>query len=168
MNHDLHPPELNDRTQLLIKALKLTRHPEGGWFKETYRAALINDSNRAASTAIYFLLSACDISHFHRIDADEAWHHYEGDPIRVHILDDMGYRTLEIGPWSTEGIEPQGVVPAGAWFCAEVIRGHAGYALVGCTVAPGFEFASFELAKSDALIRQWPSNRELIERFTID
>lgn len=114
---------------------------------------------------IYFLLSSQDRSRFHRIDADEGWHHYEGDPVRVHILDRGEHRWLDIGPLHEE-IKPQGVVPAGVWFGAEVLAGAHGYALVGCTVAPAFEFSRFELAERGALLSEAPEHSVIIERLT--
>jgi len=152
-----------------IRQLELLRHPEGGWYRETYRASArvqLGGQDRAASTSIYFLLASGEVSNFHRIDADEQWHHYEGAALRLHILDDSGLRQLDVGPLDTPGARPQCWVPAGAWFGAEVLSDD-GYALVGCTVAPGFEFASFELANRPELLARWPAHRDVIERLTI-
>ena len=151
-----------------IEKLQLIQHPEGGWFRETYCAQSrveIRGESRAASTAIYFLLGAGEVSTFHRIDSDELWHHYEGSALRVHILDDTGYKTLTIGSLGTPDALPQGWVPAGAWFGAEVLE-PTGYSLVGCTVAPGFDFAHFELAERSTLTNRFPSQAELIARLT--
>ena len=152
----------NDR----IQSLELLRHPEGGWFRETYRSKATIDGKRAVSTAIYFLLEAGELSHLHRIDADEHWHHYEGACLKIHVFDAQGYRPLLLGPLSVAGATPQCWVPAGAWFGAEVVEDE-GYALVGCTVAPGFEFAQFELAEAETLQSHWPKHRALIERMTL-
>ena len=149
-----------------IESLGLLRHPEGGWYRETYRSQATADGERAVCTAIYFLLEAGELSHLHRIDADEMWHHYEGTCLRIHVFDEQGYRAIKLGPLSQAGATPQCWVPAGAWFGAEVIDA-TGYALVGCTVAPGFEFANFELARGDSLAAQWPEQRALIERMTL-
>ena len=150
----------------LIEELKLTPHPEGGYFKETYRANThVTSSGRAASTAIYYLLDHGAVSHLHRIDADEVWHAYAGSGLRVHIFEDEHYRFLDIGTDLQAGQRPQGVVPAGAWFGAELLNPH-GYALVGCTVAPGFEFEHFELATRAPFLEKFPDQRPIIERLT--
>ena len=109
----------------LIEELELTPHPEGGYFKETYRASdSVNykGSPRAASTAIYYLLNDGAVSHLHRIDADEVWHAYAGSGLRVHIFDEDGYRFFDIGVDLKAGQRPQDVVPAGAWFGAELLN----------------------------------------------
>jgi aspartate aminotransferase-like enzyme/predicted cupin superfamily sugar epimerase len=156
------------RLGTLINQLELIAHPEGGWYRETYRAPGTQPPRRDASTAIYFLLAQGQVSHFHRIDADELWHYYEGDPVRVHILDESGYREMLIGPLSITDAHPQGVVSAGAWFAAESVGGVAQYSLVGCTVAPAFDFDRFELAERDTLIALFPDHRSLVSRLTVD
>ena len=156
---------LPERARSLISRLKLEAHPEGGWFRERYRAEVTSEGERAASTAIYFLLTEGSSSKLHRIDADEGWHHYEGDPIRVHMLEGDEHSSFDLGPLA-EGQEPQGLVPAGRWFGAELLPGAHGYALVGCTVAPAFEFSSFELANRGALLSRYPEHSELIRRLT--
>ena len=152
------------RVSQLVEALSLHPHPEGGWFRETYRGAPSLPHERSTSTAIYFLLSQSQHSRFHRIDADEGWHHYEGDVVRVHILDESGYRWVDVGPLDGAGVEPQAMVPAGAWFAAEVLEGDQGFSLVGCTVAPGFEFEHFELATSAELKMHYPEHSLIIDR----
>ena len=142
----------------------LTRHPEGGWYRETYRASR-HVGDRAVGTAIYFLLSAAEVSRIHRIDADELWHHYEGQTLRIHVFGTEGYRSLLLGSLDAPDARPQHIVEAGAWFGAEVV-GETGYTLVGCTVAPAFEFEHFELATRASLLRQWPDHTTLIERLT--
>ena len=150
----------------LIEELELTPHPEGGYFKETYRAsAHVTSSGRAASTAIYYLLDHGAVSHLHRIDADEVWHAYAGSGLRVHIFEDKHYRFLDIGTDLKAGQRPQGVVPAGAWFGAELLSPDD-FALVGCTVAPGFEFEHFELATRAPFLKRFPHQRSIIERLT--
>ena len=158
-----YPP----RVQTLIDQLHLSPHPEGGWYKESYRAAVNDHQERAASTAIYFLLAQQHISHFHRIDSDELWHHYEGDPVRVHILNQDGYQSLLIGSLNIPNAHPQGMVPAGSWFAAETELINHHYALVGCTVAPAFDFKYFELAKTTDLIADFPQHQDLIRRLTL-
>jgi len=151
----------------IVKKLGMTAHPEGGWFVETYRASEtleFSGSARAVSTAIYFLLEHGQRSAFHRIDADEMWHHYEGCPIQISILDAEGLRTETVGAIS-EGHTPQCWVPGGVWFAAEPL-GDKPYGLVGCTVAPGFDFSAFEMASRASLIEQWPAYRNVIEKLT--
>jgi len=129
----------------------LQPHPEGGWFAETYRAgAMVDTPNglRAASTAILFLLAAGNNSHLHRIASDEVWHFYEGGPLLIHEL-----REGEVQIIRLSRDNPQHVVPAGTWFGARPAPGTE-FALVGCTVAPGFDFADFELAEREALLAE--------------
>jgi predicted cupin superfamily sugar epimerase len=120
----------------LIRKLKLKPHPEGGWFRETYRDG---NPGRAHSTAIYFLLKAGESSHWHRVDAAEVWHFYKGAPLELKI----GKATFILGNSLEEGQAPQIVVPPQAWQAARTL---GDYTLVGCTVAPGFEFSAFEMA----------------------
>lgn len=128
----------------LIQRLGLEPHPEGGWFRETWRAEPTATGERSAGTAIYFLLRAGESSHWHRIDAAEIWHHYAGGPLRLRIsLDGIGVQEHLLGPDVEQGQTPQVVVPAHAWQAAEPLDDAV---LVGCTVSPGFEFAHFHLA----------------------
>ncbi|MGB3445596.1 MAG: cupin domain-containing protein [Xanthobacteraceae bacterium] len=127
----------------IIARLDLKPHPEGGHFRETFRDSRSDAQGRATSTAIYFLLARGERSHWHRIDAVETWHFHAGDPLRLEIADDSGIRTVQLGPDIMAGEQPQAIVPAHAWQAAEST---GGWTLVGCTVAPGFEFAQFELA----------------------
>ena len=150
----------------VIEMLQLQPHPEGGYFKETYRSDLgVTPEGRAASTAIYYLLCDGAVSHLHRIDADEVWHAYAGAGLRVHIFDDQGYHFMDIGSDLKSGQRPQGVVRAGAWFGAELLEPES-FALVGCTVAPGFEFEHFELATRASLLENFSAQRAIIERLT--
>jgi predicted cupin superfamily sugar epimerase len=127
----------------VIRLLGLVPHPEGGHFRETFRDLVTDASSRAASTAIYFLLAAGEVSRWHRVDAAEAWHWYAGAPLALTIADTGGRRVLRLGADLAAGERPQAVVPAGAWQQAESL---GAWTLVGCTVAPGFQFAGFELA----------------------
>ncbi len=120
----------------LIQLLDLKPHPEGGYFRETFRDG---GNGRAHSTAIYFLLKAGEVSRWHRVDAAEVWHFYRGAPLELKIERD----TYILGPDIDEAQVPQLVVPPGAWQAA---RSLGAYTLVGCTVAPGFEFSKFEMA----------------------
>ncbi|MGE4373353.1 MAG: cupin domain-containing protein [Xanthobacter sp.] len=130
----------------IITLLELQPHPEGGHFRETFRDVAAN-GGRGASTAIYFLLRAGERSHWHRVDAVEMWHWHAGAPLNLHIAEGKygnGARnTVILGPALQQGQRPQGVVPIHAWQAAESL---GAWTLVGCTVAPAFEFAGFELA----------------------
>jgi len=148
-----------------IDRLELKPHPEGGHYVETYRCST-GSRQRAASTAIYFLLQNDEKSHLHRIDADEMWHFYQGDPLTVHMIHADGrYESFELGPDHDKGQVFQAVVPRDIWFGAELTNGQ-GYALVGCTVSPGFEFTGFELAERESLERTYPQHVSVIRRLT--
>jgi hypothetical protein len=160
---------VNQNAQYLIDHLGLIAHPEGGFYRVTYTSELTisRDSlpsrfqgDRAASTAIYFLLDGEDFSALHRIPADELWHFYAGSTLIVHVIDPEG-NASEI----LLGEEFQAVVKAGCWFGARV-QDPMGFALVGCTVAPGFDFADFELGKREDLIARYPAHRALIKELT--
>lgn len=156
-----------------VKHLQLQPHPEGGFFKETYRSNGIISSeclsadfngNRNYSTAIYFLLEKGDYSAFHRIASDECWHFYEGGTLLVHMIDEEGkYSCIHLGRKIDEGETFQFVVPANSWFASEPAPGTE-FTLVGCTVAPGFDFADFEMADEKTLINQFPQYKTIIER----
>lgn len=159
------------RKDELIKKLELKPHPEGGYFRETYRCSqgvhrADIDAFRSFSTAIYFLLGEDDISKFHRIKSDEMWHHYEGGNLTIHIIHDDGkYEALYLGKRLDDATEMQHVVPANCWFAATVDPG-SGYALVGCTVSPGFDFDDFEMADQYMMKQAFPEHAEIIERLT--
>jgi predicted cupin superfamily sugar epimerase len=129
----------------VVLHLDLKPHPEGGYFRETFRDARLLEGGRPASTAIYYLLTHGQRSHWHRIDAVEIWHFYAGDPLLLEVTaGDCGAVTrTTLGPDIMAGQQPQAIVPAGAWQAAESL---GLWALVGCTVAPGFAFERFELA----------------------
>jgi predicted cupin superfamily sugar epimerase len=129
----------------IIRLLDLKPHPEGGHFRETFRDPHMIDG-RAASTAIYFLLARDERSHWHRVDAVEAWHFHAGAPLLLSIADDASSRDVTLGADLAAGHRPQAVVPAHAWQAA---RSLGDWTLVGCTVAPGFTFDGFELAPPD-------------------
>jgi len=133
----------------IIARLELKPHPEGGYYRETFRDARADAQGRARSTAIYFLLARGDRSQWHRIDAVEIWHYYSGAPLKLQIANDgCAPHAITLGPDVAAGERPQAIVPSGAWQAAETT---GDWTLVGCTVAPGFEFASFELLKGDLL-----------------
>jgi predicted cupin superfamily sugar epimerase len=127
----------------IIARLQLAPHPEGGHFRETFRDPRCDAHGRSASTAIYFLLARGERSHWHRVDAVETWHYYAGDALTLRIADAHGVRVVRLGADLTTDEVPQAIVPAHAWQAAEST---GDWTLVGCTVAPGFEFAHFELA----------------------
>jgi len=128
----------------IIRLLDLKPHPEGGHYRQTFRDTRMIDSSRAASTAIYFLLARGERSHWHRVDAVEVWHYYAGAALELEIADEKGRRErVTLGCDLAAGERPQAIVPAHAWQAA---RSLGDWTLVGCTVAPGFEFAAFELA----------------------
>jgi uncharacterized protein len=127
----------------IIARLELKPHPEGGHYRETFRDSNLDTNGRSRSTAIYFLLARGERSHWHRVDAVETWHYYGGDALTLQIADDDGARSVRLGADLAAGEEPQAIVSAHAWQAAEST---GDWTLVGCTVAPGFEFAGFELA----------------------
>src|SRR5712675_1326807 len=135
-------PSAND----IIARLELRPHPEGGYYRETFRDTRADPTGRSSSTAIYYLLARGERSHWHRIDAIEVWHYYAGSPLTLQIADSGGTRSVRLGADLAAGEIPQAIVSAQAWQAAE----SAGdWTLVGCTVAPGFDFATFELAQKD-------------------
>lgn len=126
----------------IITTLGMQRHPEGGWYVETFRDE--DGGARGHSTAIYYLLEAGERSHWHRVrDAAEVWHFYAGDPLLLRISDGETAEEVRLGTDLARGERPQAVVPANAWQAAEPL---GRFTLVGCTVAPGFQFSSFEMA----------------------
>ena len=127
----------------IIARLELKPHPEGGHYRETFRDPWVDATGRSRSTAIYFLLARGERSHWHRIDAVEVWHYYAGGALTLQIADDDGARRVKLGANLAAGEVPQAIVPPHAWQSAE---SHGDWTLVGCTVAPGFDFAKFELA----------------------
>ncbi len=158
--------------QQLIQRLALQPHPEGGYFRETYRCSeTVTRSTypavRSASTAIYYLLCDDAYSAWHRIRSDEVWHFYAGGALDVHVLDADGrLHTHRLGDaLACHDAVYQAMVPAGCWFAAERID-PATYTLAGCTVAPGFEFSEFELADPAALLQTFPAHAALIRRLS--
>ena len=136
--------------QEVIALLGLAPHPEGGHYRETFRDRRADAGGRSASSAIYFLLAAGEVSRWHRVDAAEVWHWYAGAPLVLGMctrLDGSRVEEYRLGPALAAGERPQAVVPAGVW---QQARSLGGWTLVGCTVAPAFEFAGFELAPAGA------------------
>ena len=158
-----------------IKKLELEPHPEGGYFRQTYRSGMTIArqalpegfaGDRAASTAIYFLLEGKNFSAFHRLRSDEVWHFYAGSALAVHVIERSGkYTEIFLGDDAEAGQTFQAVVPAGCWFASHVADWKS-WALAGCSVAPGFDFEDFEMAGREELVRLYPQHREVIERLT--
>ena len=157
-----------------IRHLDLQPHPEGGCYREVYRSGESIEAglperfngSRVFCTSIYFLMQDQQVSRLHRIRQDEVWHYHDGGGLRVHVIRPDGtHCPFDLGRDLDAGQRPQAVVEAGCWFGAELIA-QAPFALVGCTVAPGFEFDDFELADRERLIKQFPDHASLIERLT--
>lgn len=165
---------MTEAENIAIK-LQLLPHPEGGYFKETYRSdGSIDPTNlsddisgiRNYATAIYFLLTSDTFSAFHRIKQDEIWHFYKGSPIKLHVISAEGvYTHVTISNNLENGEIPQYVVNAKDWFAAEVI-GSNSFSLLGCTVSPGFDFKDFELAERNELTSTFPQHSAIIEKLT--
>ena len=159
----------------IIERLNLVPHPEGGYYRETYRSDQILtgsslkgnlEGERNCSTAIYFMLTSDSFSAFHRIKHDEIWHFYSGSPIEIHMIhEDGAYELVQIGLNLRNGVYPQYTVPANTWFAASILEPES-YGLVGCTVSPGFDFRDFEMGDREKLSNQFPQHNELINRFT--
>jgi predicted cupin superfamily sugar epimerase len=153
-----------------VRTLKLKGHPEGGYFRETYRAEMEIDAprfegRRSAGTAIYYLLESGQFSAFHRIKSDEIWHFYAGSPLAVHVIDreDVRYQKMVVGRGKKQSL--QAVVKAGCWFAASVDKPRS-YSLVGCTVAPGFDFRDWDDGRREELLALYPEHGQIIEKFT--
>lgn len=163
-----------------VDTLQMLPHPEGGFYKETYRSSMLIDKealpqnfsgNRNISTAIYFLLQGHHFSAFHRIKSDELWHFYYGQPLHVYVIEPNGnYYLIKLGNNPAAGQLFQAVVPAGSWFASR--PAHFGqpnvFSLVGCTVAPGFDFADFEMAKAAELSAIYPQHSAIINELCRD
>jgi len=157
----------------LIQKFQLTKHPEGGFFKELYRSeGVIPGSvlgkefsgDRNFATSIYFLLTSENFSAFHRIRQDEIWNFYSGSNIFIHSIDPIGnYQKIELG--MKGDAVPQYVIPRGCWFASSVKELNS-YGFAGCTVAPGFDFKDFELANRNELCAEFPQHRDIISRLT--
>jgi predicted cupin superfamily sugar epimerase len=160
---------LDGEARALIAALALSEHPEGGFYRETYRAAATTPTSageRAASTAIYFLLPPGAFSALHRVRSDEVWHHYAGDPVDLHVIDEAkgSHAVHRLGRDVFGGERPQHVVVAGLWQAAVPVGPR--FALCGCTVAPGFDFADFEMPGRAELARRMPALAAILEPLT--
>ncbi|WP_237274773.1 cupin domain-containing protein [Tenacibaculum ovolyticum] len=161
--------------QAIINKFDLIEHPEGGFYKETYRSEGIIENknltpnfegNRNYSTSIYFLLTSDKFSAFHKINQDEVWHFYNGSTLKLHMISPNGdYSFVLIGNDIENNEIPQFVVPATYWFAAEIIKENS-YAFTGCTVTPGFDFKDFVLPKRKELIALFPQHTAIITKLT--
>jgi predicted cupin superfamily sugar epimerase len=159
----------------IVKHLQLQPHPEGGFYRRTYASAeiakgpIMDDKYhgpRHFCTSIYYLLTGDSFSAFHRLPQDEIWHFYKGAPIKIHMINEASqYSTVLLGTDLLDGQAPQYVVPGDRWFAATSLDPDH-YSLVGCTVAPGFDFEDFTLANRAELISTFPSQKEIISRLT--
>jgi hypothetical protein len=159
--------------RFFVEQYKMELHPEGGWFKETYRSNEIIlkehlpdrfSDGRSFCTGIYFLLEGEQFSGFHRIKSDEMWHFYAGDALNVYVITEDGtLEIIKIGAHPDKGEKFQHVVKAGSWFASKPANENS-FSLVGCTVAPGFDFEDFELAKAVNLGAQFPQHKNIIHQ----
>jgi hypothetical protein len=152
----------------LIEKLQLTVHPEGGYYRETYRSTqsmTIGKKVRNISTAIYYLLENEDKSLFHRIQSDELWFFHQGQPLEISVILDNQLATIHLGNDIENGQVPIAIIPANCWFASSV-KNAIGYSLVSCTVSPGFDFLDFELANRENLFQKYPHLRDTIEKYT--
>lgn len=154
-----------------IEKLNLLPHPEGGYYRETYRSDQVIkagrfDAAKNVNTAIYFLLEGKNRSHFHRIKSDELWFFHAGDTLEILMMDKSGVKNILLGSNADRQESFQAIIPANHWFGARV-KDEKGYALVSCTVAPGFDFRDFELAKREEMKRLFPGNDALMEEMCL-
>lgn len=166
---------MDNKANYFIEKLNLSQHPEGGYFKEIYRCNESIDKNslperyngkRCFSTSIYHLLDGSQVSKFHRIKSDEIWHFYSGSSLTIYFINSEGkYSTIRLGSKIQDGEVFQAIIPNGVWFGA-IIDDPESYTLIGCTVAPGFDFDDFELANRVEMLKAFPEHNEIIERLT--
>ena len=155
-----------NQLQQLIDELGLQAHPEGGYYKETYRSGqTLDGQDRQLLTSIYFLLTAENVSRFHRIKSDELWYFHAGSPLIVHTLSERGHEQHHLGLDLSKGQQPFLWIPKDTIFGSSILDDE-GYALVSCAVAPGFDFRDFELFTAEQLLLKFAAHREIIERLT--
>ncbi len=159
--------QLNKEIKLLIEQLDLKPHPEGGFYKETYRSIEQTSGNRSLMTSIYFLLTSQHVSHFHRIKSDEHWYFHAGSALTIHLLNENGHVELKLGSGLDKGESFHHLVPKNTIFGSSIDSENA-YALVSCAVAPGFDFQDFELLDSRYLLERFPTENEIIKKLTIE
>jgi uncharacterized protein len=158
---------LNKEAARWIKKLQLQKHPEGGYFRETYSSDITidvpgHDGPRQISTAIYYMLVGDEFSAFHRIRSDETWHHYAGSSLTLYAIMDSKLSKIKMG--KGKGEAPQFTIRANTWFAASLKD--RSYCLLGCTVSPGFDYRDWELGRRDELVRMYPQHKKIIERYT--
>lgn len=164
---------MNEKAKNYIQKLELKKHPEGGYFREIYRAGEMifidlpdKKLKRNYSTSIYFLLEGKQVSKFHRLKSDELWHFYDGTSVIIYIIDSHGKLSqITLGNKIDEGEVFQAIIKKNNWFAAELVNKKS-YSLVGCTVSPGFDFSDFEFADRESLKIKYPDFAELIIRLT--
>ncbi len=160
-----------NRKNFLVQKLELLPHPEGGFFKETYRSVLNYENElgkRNLCTGIYFLLEKGNFSAFHKIKSEELWHFYEGASVEIIMLyDDEKLEIKKLGKNLQENEHFQVLVPANVWFGSRIVfNDNEDFALVGCTVSFGFDFEDFELAEREFLLKEFPQHKEMIIALT--
>jgi hypothetical protein len=160
---------LTERIKFLVEHLQLSPHPEGGFYKETYRSTegiQTSSGERNLLTSIFFLLTSENVSRFHRIKSDELWYFHEGNSLTVHLLNEHGYDRLQLGNITPQNdCQPFGLVKVNTIFGSTVDESD-GHALVSCAVAPGFDFKDFELISRDELLIDYPNHADIIQRLT--
>ena len=164
-------------SQYFVSKLGLEPHPEGGYYKETFKSTeMITDQEltvhfegkRKLYTSIYFLLTSNNVSHFHRIKSDEVWYYHAGSPLTIHIIDEKGeYSELKLGLNIDKGEVPQALVPKHSIFASSVM-GEDTFSLVGCMVSPGFDFKDFELFTQEDLLSKYPSCKDVIMKLAYE
>jgi predicted cupin superfamily sugar epimerase len=165
---------MHEKALYYIRKLQLKKHPEGGYFREIYRAGdivLIDLPNKKVkknfSTSIYFWLEGRQFSAFHKLDADETWHFYDGSSVKIYIIDSDGkFVEIVLGKKTEIGEVFRATIKKNNWFAAEVLSKRS-FAFIGCTVVPGFDFSDFELGRRDKLIKLFPQHKLLFEKFAI-
>lgn len=164
---------MHPKSKFYIDKLELRLHPEGGFYKEIYRSGelyyvedFVDRKKRSASTSIFFLLDGKQVSKFHKLKSDEIWHFYDGTSIKLYLIDsESNLSEIIIGKNLDAGETYQFSIPKNNWFAAELMDKKS-FALMGCTVAPGFDFEDFELGKRGDLVRLYPEHHDLIMRLT--
>lgn len=157
---------MEERIQAIVRQLDLQAHPEGGFYRETYRSEItLEGTERQLLTSIYFLLTGSNVSRFHRITSDECWYFHSGDPIVVHTLGQNGHGEFILGNDLENGQLPFYLVPGGTIFGSCMLH-DSGYALVSCAVAPGFDFRDFELFETEQLLNDFPEHETIIRKLT--
>ncbi len=160
---------LNTKDQIaeIIQKLNLVPHPEGGFYRETYRSEdFILGGKKCLMTSIYFLLTSEHVSHLHRIKSDEIWFYHGGSPLIVHVLDAFGHHEHIVGNDIEKGYFPNFLVPKDTIFGSTVLEKDS-YSLVSCVVSPGFDFSDFELFKKSDLLKSYPMHADIIDKLAL-